>query len=1421
VPSDPSRRFLIASGTERYDDGDQLISVPDDLSKIAGFFAGLGYREQLLEVRLDPSSTALRSALSGWLNDEERHPSDTAVIYYSGHGDSHAGSFYLLTADSKPNRYADTALRADFVLEALGEIPAVRRVLLILDTCYAGQGAFNAAEVAARMAPWQRFSLDDEGIWVVAASSPRQEAEERLFADAFLEAAELLQQTTGTLQPYVGLEALIWQINTILRRKGKQQRANWIPVTQARGLAPFIPNARFDPEALANVDLETRNWLSRRHAAELADHWEPRSRGVQVAAQAGWYFTGRDAALLALTAWIAEPAGDARLRVVTGDPGSGKSAVLGRLVTLADANLATRPPETPNQTNSVPLAGSIAVALLARGKSTEELVAEVTAGLGVAAHAQHEDSLAERQAFTVVIDALDEAADPLSVIDKVIAPLLSAASPDHGPRLLVATRRYQQLLDSLPVTRVTIDLDQEPYRDGLDAARYVAKLLLAEDDPESPTPYRGQPDLARQVAEQVATIADRSFLIAQIVARTLARTPRAYSPAEVMDSRAQWRDVGAAFDRDLARYGAKAQQIRELLTPLAWARGSGLPRELWPMLATALASETEYTEADVAWVLEQAGFYLVETLEHDRSAYRLYHEQFAEHLRAAAPSPKSAHERITAALLRHVPTLEGNRREWLAATPYIRDHLAAHAARAGLLDSIASDPGFLLAADPVRLLPELAAVTDAEARKSASAFEATQHLLPGQPAGQAAAQLDMAARTRGAAALAHGISQLHYPRPWVLGWGRWASPDRHVMLGGRADGIRAVVTATLDDAPVAITADDDGAIRIWDMRTGIAHGETLRRHNGGINALAVGNVGSSLVAVTGGRDGTVRVWDLRARRALGQPIRGHIGEIEAIAAAELDGTPIAVTGGSDGTVRVWDLVNGSALSSPMRAHKGRVCAVATGQVGGTPMAVTGGSDGTVRVWNLRTGSAHTYPLRGHLGTIFAVATTQIDDTPVVVSASRDSTVRIWDLHTGTPRGKPLAGHTAAVFAVATGQLGRTPVAITGGRDSTIRVWDLRTGTPRGGPLIGHTGRIFSVSLSHVDGVPVAVTAGSDSTVRAWKLRTGRSAQRALRKQPDHGFSVVATGTVNGTPVAVTCKRDGSIEAWDLRSGAACGKQARASSGRVSALTTTDLDGVAVAVIGSRNGTLSSWNIGEQTMRADPLCHDSDDIETLTTAKVDGVPVAVIGGGDGTVRLRSLRTGAPQGLPMRGHTGEVLAIANAHIDGVPVAVTCGQDGTVRVWNIRSRSQHGPPMRGHTGEVLAIACVNLDGTPVAVTGGRDGTVRLWDLRESTAHGHPMRGHKGRVNALAVGEADGILVVVSGDDKGAILMRELQHQQRCLAYLDALADVRSIADAGATGWITITADGNIFTWRTDPRGSRASQPSATRRTERRGPV
>jgi len=1382
VPADDSRRFVIAAGTEHYDDGDELASVPEDLRKMVGFFGGLGYREQLPEVRLDPTTQALRSKLSDWLTGSDRRPSDTAVIYYSGHGTVQAGYFYLLTADSKEDQCEATALPADYVLRVLSENPRVRRVMLILDACYAGQGGFDAASVAARMSPWQNFG-DGEGIWIVTAAGAKQEAQEALFADAFIEAAKQLQQkdrSPGRLQRYIGLDSLMEQVNAILKSRGKHQLAGYMPVTRATGLAPFIPNPHYEPDAPANVDLETRDWLRRRHATELAEYWGPKARGVEVAAQAGWYFTGRQAALVELTGWFADPSADTRLRILTGDPGSGKSAVLGRLVTLADPSSSPNLRGTTADPSAMPRVGSITAALLAKGKTADELLGELAAGLHVAAGAELPGAVRTRPVFTVVIDALDEASDPPSVIEKVISPLCSAASPGSGPRLLVATRRYQHLFGSLPASRVTVDLDQDAYSNDADVADYVTKVLLAADDPDSPTPYRDQPKLSREVAGQVAAIAGHSFLIAQIAARTLARTPRALDSAEVAADRERWRDVGTAFDRDLDRYGEKAHRVRDLLTPLAWAEGTGLPRDLWAPVATALADDQNYADDDIPWLIEQAGFYLVEALDQDRSVYRLYHEQFAEHLRAAL-SPSSAQQRITGELLRHVPVSPDGRREWLAAALYIRAHLATHAGKGQVLDQLVNDPGFLLAADPARLLPALSTITDPEARKSASAFESVHYLLPGRPPrtilerirprtlGEAAAQLDLAARVHGATLLVDGISRLPFERPWTIAWGHWARPDRHILLGRHTDGVRAVAVGRLDGAPIAVSGGGDCLVRLWDLRTGAARGEPLRGQDAIVTALAVGHIDGVPVAVSGGDfDGTVRVWDLRTGRARGTSLHCGTRGVAALAVGEVDGTPVVISSDRNGVVGVWDLRTGAARGKPLHRGTRGVAALAVGEVDGTPVAVSGGDDGAVRVWDLRTGAAHGQASTEEADSVAALAVGEVDGIPVAVSGGRDGIVRVWDLRTGAAHGNPVTSGTGSVAALAVGEVDGIPVAVSGGGDGAVRMWDLRTGAAHGDGSRDRADPVAALAVEEVDGTPVAVGRALDGTVRVWDLQTG-AVLGNLRGYAGL-VTALAAGTVEGTPVVVGGSLDGTVRVWDLRTRAACGEPLPGHTGMVAALAVGDVDGVPVAVSGGADGSVRVWDLRIGAAHGKPL---------------------LPGGAARRMLRRLLRSKAPA----------VTAVAVGEIDGAPVAVS-GWDGwglAARVWDLRTGVERGK-LYGDPGGVAVLAVGQVDDFPVAVSGSRNwqGKVQVWDLLTGELRDGRITRHTGGVTALAIGKADGTLVAVSGDGSGTISMSALDRSQHVSARLDALSGVRAIAYGGQAGWLIATNDGSLFLWR-----------------------
>ena len=93
--------------------------------------------------------------------------------------------------------------------------------------------------------------------------------------------------------------------------------------------------------------------------------------------------------------------------------------------------------------------------------------------------------------------------------------------------------------------------------------------------------------------------------------------------------------AGPAMRRDLdLRLGEKAAQAVDLLLPLAYARGGGLPWEdVWPLLANALASGYGYTNEDLLWLVGHAGSFIVEggTIA-DRSIYRLYHRSLTEDL---------------------------------------------------------------------------------------------------------------------------------------------------------------------------------------------------------------------------------------------------------------------------------------------------------------------------------------------------------------------------------------------------------------------------------------------------------------------------------------------------------------------------------------------------------------------------------------------------------------------------------------------------------------------------------------------------------------------------------------------------------------------------------------------------------------------
>jgi hypothetical protein len=418
--------------------------------------------------------------------------------------------------------------------------------------------------------------------------------------------------------------------------------------------------------------------------------------------QEEWLFTGRRAVLARILAWIhAETPG---AFVVTGSAGSGKSAVVGRIVTLSDfrqrrALLEHAPPEPGDPDPDV---GTVDAAVHLRGLGAHELATVLADRLGLPAPEscwQLVEAVAKMPYQPVLVfDGLDEAIPerateivtdllvPLSVLSNV---LIATRHQEFGWHQPPSGREAAVRLGELFGGNVSVvDLDDEPGT-RQDIEQYLTRRLrsagLADLVP------RVAPVLARKAAAKQG-----GFLYARTVVSQIMRG--------VIDARApSWEEQVAAttveaLEHDLSsttrvREGVELPDAaKDLLRALAWGMGRGLPRHgLWEASATALSPNgVEYGAADLDWVLEHHGSYIVEDTHGGETVYRLSHHTFAEHLVASSPNVAgvAAGQALAEALVAlaqkqttPTPPREGDATD--LSGRYLQRHLPRYAAQGG------------------------------------------------------------------------------------------------------------------------------------------------------------------------------------------------------------------------------------------------------------------------------------------------------------------------------------------------------------------------------------------------------------------------------------------------------------------------------------------------------------------------------------------------------------------------------------------------------------------------------------------------------------------------------------------------------------------------------------------------------------------
>ncbi|OLT00492.1 hypothetical protein BJF90_34845 [Pseudonocardia sp. CNS-004] len=333
--------------------------------------------------------------------------------------------------------------------------------------------------------------------------------------------------------------------------------------------------------------------------------------------------------------------------VVGGRAGSGKSSVLARLVTCSDPGFRADHADALAVATPVPPEGAVDIAVLATGKTAEQIAQQIGRALGVTAPRPEAttavegwcdgilDVLVRRdKQLTLVVDALDEASDPVAVL----RTLLERLNPREHPRLrlLLGVRSSgggridEPVRDLASVTAGLLGarlilVDAGQWWDPRDLRAYVARVLA---QPGSPYDSAQIP----AVAEAVEGNAGRSYLVAGLTARALAESRVALPAGDP-----QLRDVLAQGSAQLVAADLRAslpdaddrRRASTLLRACALAEGRGAPvRGIWPLLASAIAPDTSYGDSDVTWLLgHRLSGYLVRDVEDGLSVYRPFHDE--------------------------------------------------------------------------------------------------------------------------------------------------------------------------------------------------------------------------------------------------------------------------------------------------------------------------------------------------------------------------------------------------------------------------------------------------------------------------------------------------------------------------------------------------------------------------------------------------------------------------------------------------------------------------------------------------------------------------------------------------------------------------------------------------------------------------